>query len=711
MKGAFHDWFLWRITGFPCESLEAFALPNLSEDITKLLSKYNLNLTHWDRLRNNLLSNSEIQALEQIFRLKLKVLRINLAKLVCSDLFQSAVSSSSPSAALRLLASKHKNMDIRRSKDKRLELLGMRYLQRFVTKCETSAFFGPVATGYFGIENFYIDFKHSMSNYDGKTFLGDNLLSQLIKYFRNLPNVLTTEHIKRRSGVCLKGKDTLIHPTIGKLKVNELSIKILSSASSDILVGKMIKLLPYKKKEILATIRALLEIGMLNDELEITWHKQNPISYLKRIVSRSGSLTTETKELFKVLNKGLKQWQRDSAYSRYKMLDKVRQIIYRKGILLEKKSGFYSDHLPFVEDGYCDGSYLCIDKNWASDFFNDLEIAIQERLSIDYLRRKWLWDKICNIPSLKNRSTISLSNFIEELVTNSVLENYDSGINFGISTSDLKGHAIVSPDIMIAGSDLDSIRRGDFKWVLSECHSSIGHSGFFTRVISDQESWLKDISIFLTNTLNNMKLINITNKIFNKTFHEGYLPSIDYLEVGLRAHPAANSINIDDIIVKLDKEPKLMLRNTKERIIILPFSFNTAPPLFFFRSPRYTPFSEKPNGERKVLGSIVVKRKSWELNKKNIPNEHSDSWESFIWCQLLRQIKEMPRWIFIRATNDKKPECIDFCNPFLCEELLRILRKEKCILATEMYPSPEHAWVKNSEGKFLCELRMLYASK
>ncbi|MCP4655309.1 MAG: hypothetical protein GY856_07815 [bacterium] len=273
------------------------------------------------------------------------------------------------------------------------------------------------------------------------------------------------------------------------------------------------------------------------------------------------------------------------------------------------------------------------------------------------------------------------------------------------------GPLVASPDVMLAAANLEDLRRGDCQWVLSECHRSVGCAGFFVRPMPDQKRWLAELSAFLADALSPSQPVLITQPMHNKTCRLGHLPCVRYLEVGLGAPPEGTTVEMDEIAMTLDDEPGLVLRETAQPIVVLPPGL--ARPSFadrVFDPPSFRLLPAAGAGRRVVSRSILVTRASWELPGKNLIGPHASAWEVFVWAQSERARNRLPRWIFVHPKSELKPMCIDFANPFLCEELLRLLRRDQELLIREMVPSPAEAWVTSPDGRHLSEIRLLYAA-
>ncbi len=710
--GEFHQFFLWRIAGFPCELLEQFALDPIARELSVILSRGAMKgnvpwKVRWSQVQPQL----ENRALENRFEKAFRMLRLRLREIVQAPKFQVAVSCSSPMAAVALSRIGIGDIDIRRSKDKRLELLGIRYLQRLVTKCETSAFFGPVAIGMFTDVGSIVEYQYDPLSYQGYGFLGDQFLKSIVRLLRRLPNVLEGLWVRRRSGVVLGACHTVIHPRLGVLQLDPRVFALLSVVSSvptkvaDLVLGKT-----ETESWIFKVVLALLEIGILSDELDLTWHINNPVEYLRHVLTRSTDIPIEIMVLLNLLGEALVQWPVADATSRAHLLDTLGMASKQAGIPNQSTGGgFYADHLPLVEDGFCHKTHLHLDRRWATRFLSDLETVVQEGLIMDCTRRRAMRQRIAHLTKFKHKTVVPLPEFVAEMSGLSTLGKLEDELIKDPPVR-LSEPVITSPDVMVAAMDLKSLRRGDCEWVLSECHSSVGCAGFFVRVMTERDRWLSAISHFIADQLKGLQPVAVTSEIRNKTFYQGALPCVRYLEVGSPAPQGADTIALDELAVAIDQDVRLVVRATNDPVVLLPGPWGDAEILNWFRTPRFVETVTRPSNKRTVRNSVVIRRATWELAGSDLPSHHASPFEVFAWIQAQREEQGLPRWVFVHPSTERKPLCIDMSNPFLCEELVRVLRKESNLAVEEMYPAPTEAWVSGPDGRYLSELRLLYAS-
>jgi hypothetical protein len=703
-SGRFHANFLWRTTGFPCEALELFSLDVLASDIRSVAGDRNRR-----KSRGSTYSELLGEVLTRRFNTAFTELRQRLYEVFVSNRFQVAVACSSPAAATVLRNAAGNGAQPRRSRQKRLELLGMRYLQRFVTKCETSAFFGPVATGSLGEVPRRVTFQHHLASYRGSGFISDRLLGRLLDRLRREREVLWHARFRRRSGVAFGPNETIVHPRFGQLQLDKRVCDLVARATVATPVFNLLAGWPDARTEGLMAVLGLLEIGALSDELEAAWYSSDPIKQLRPYLAYSAA-AGELTALFEMLDCALAGWPNSDAPGRQNWLDSIACAMSGCGVPeASSHAGFYSDHLPVFEDGFSSGIRLCLDEEWAEPFLLDLETAVRASLARDAARSRVFRKEIARRFDSRRRRPCPLPDFLSELAGIALTLEISQGTD---GSNEFSGPVITSPDVLIAAHDLSSLRRRDCAWVLSECHSSVGSAGFFVRPMPDQSGWLADIDSFLVEQLQGSQPVVVAARRSNKTSYLGTLRCARYLEAGLSCPPGTCTIALEELELLPGDDLRLVMRGTKVPVVLIPGGLDEAAPLLeCFRTPRFQPLPGiSPDGGREAVGRVVYRRARWQLEASDLPDGRADALEVFVWAQGLRELHGLPRWIFARPALERKPLCIDLSNPFLCEELLRLLRSESRLPVEEMYPAPDDAWVHGPEGRYLGELRFLYAA-
>ncbi|MCP4662724.1 MAG: hypothetical protein GY856_45605, partial [bacterium] len=458
MIGSFHQRFIWRVAGFPCEALEAFALPALAERVEELAKAAGDGRTLWPQRWSRLRDHPQLPQLERQFDDALAQLRFDLAHLARSERFQLAVTCSSPAAAVRLASMGSAAGEKRRSKHKRLELLAMRYLQRLVTKCETAAFFGPIATGGFGTVECGVESRFVPSSYRGVAFVGDRWLGSIVKLLRQLPRVMLSLRVHRRSGIGRLGLEhgAILLPGRGLWRPAAAAMAVVAAAGKPMRVEDLIADLGGDSMKTLQVVQALVAVGVLSDELDSVWQVADPIRYLRQIATRAGELPAALGTLLDLLEQSLKRWPEADAAACRGLMSDLTAAAQACGISAGSGGGFYSDRMAIVEDGLCHDANLRLDRGWAEPFLADLEQLLRERMAADACRLVALRRKLA---SALRRGDERWRPFGEVLAEMAADESLRQGEPEPAETSpapaaagDL-GPLVASPDVMLAAAN------------------------------------------------------------------------------------------------------------------------------------------------------------------------------------------------------------------------------------------------------------------
>jgi hypothetical protein len=707
----FHADFLWRVAGFPCELLGEYAVDDLATEVRGIVgTDRHLSWPSWWRRHSE---GVVATGLTETFHKRFELLRRTLVELVSDEVFQSAVAYSSPAAAVLLARHAWTPSLSRSSKQKRRELLAMRYLQRFVTKCETAARVGPTATGRFTHVPCRVDYRFDLATYTPRTLVSHRVLAELADHFRRVPDVMLGVAVRRQSGVGFCGARTVVHPTAGEITLNADSMAVLRAAGSPVPVGDLRRAVACSTPQLLQIVYALVRLRLLSDELAEVHLSRHPLDQLRGIVRRGWPPTsTPASELLRTIDEALEKWPSATSVEKLALLDAIARSARDNGVHLgDTAHQFYGDHLPVVEDGPCSAGSIAIDAAWAAPVLAELEDVVRLSVEPDSTARRRHRHAIAQRHRARSGRPTRVA--LTEILAGAETCHADPPLDQeSVSSAATAAHIVTSPDIMIVARDLAAVRSGEFTVVLAECHSAIGCAGFQSRVIEDTDAWLSSVSSFLTSRLAPAQPLMITTVPTNKTWYTGPLHGVSYLEVGSPAPAGVTAVALDDLVMVFsDRGLALETKAGDRSFAVLPDGRRADDwrrPLEWLRPPRYTHVRQV--GPRSTTGRVVRKRAAWRLTSDGLPGSRADPLQVFVWAQRLRLRTDLPRWIFIHPRDERKPICIDFANPFLCEELLRHMRRTESIYTEEMLPSPDDAWVKSPMGHHLSELRLLYVA-
>ncbi len=107
------------------------------------------------------------------------------------------------------------------------------------------------------------------------------------------------------------------------------------------------------------------------------------------------------------------------------------------------------------------------------------------------------------------------------------------------------------------------------------------------------------------------------------------------------------------------------------------------------------------------IDNLVVARESWTFDVTELPFAQLPRGpEQFASLSRWRLEHKLPRWVFAKASNERKPTFVDMHSPIIAEILCNQLRKSETVTFSEMLPSLDQAWLRDrDDNRYVSELR------
>src|SRR5262249_38752824 len=117
---------------------------------------------------------------------------------------------------------------------------------------------------------------------------------------------------------------------------------------------------------------------------------------------------------------------------------------------------------------------------------------------------------------------------------------------------------------------------------------------------------------------------------------------------------------------------------------------------------------EGAHAPRLTLDNLVVNRERWMFSASAMPFlELEEAIERFAGARRFKEEHSLPRFVFVKVPEEKKPFYLDFESPTLVDIWMRRAKKAAWIAMSEMLPSSEQLWLVDARGeKYTSELRM-----
>ena len=116
----------------------------------------------------------------------------------------------------------------------------------------------------------------------------------------------------------------------------------------------------------------------------------------------------------------------------------------------------------------------------------------------------------------------------------------------------------------------------------------------------------------------------------------------------------------------------------------------------------FEPWAAQPHQPRLTVGRVVLRREAWAVAADEIPDA-LDAWARDL---------GMPRRVFVKTPNERKPFYLDLDSAVLRRIALRHIRaaagREEPVRFTEMLPGPDRCWLSDAAGRrYASELRLV----
>jgi hypothetical protein len=281
-----------------------------------------------------------------------------------------------------------------------------------------------------------------------------------------------------------------------------------------------------------------------------------------------------------------------------------------------------------------------------------------------------------------------------------------------------------SPDVMIAASSTEAIRRGDYQFVLGEMHAA--EVTVANWVFVGQHPAPDELFQCLESDLPEPRVVPIAPKYqpgLTVRTSPALLSSKDYfLEYAFEPSdvPSARSLPISQLVIE-KRDDKLLFRTRDGRLQFDPIEFMGTPMTnLVINTLKIVPASY--HAPRITIDRLVVSRESWTFSPSAIGfvQEKDDS-ARFMAARRWARAHGIPRLVFVKTPVEMKPFFVDFDSPIYVSNFVRIIRRSaaaaesdvptlrNCLITlSEMLPTPEQTWLPDAQDRHCTsEFRMV----
>lgn len=274
-----------------------------------------------------------------------------------------------------------------------------------------------------------------------------------------------------------------------------------------------------------------------------------------------------------------------------------------------------------------------------------------------------------------------------------------------------------SPDVMLAASDIEAVRRGDYLQVLGELHLGINTLGasFFHEQHPAPEEILRAAALDLPESRLEALKAHSDARVNSRTVI-GLVSPGDYLlaltpdTVG----PPSQLVPIGSLVIE-ERDGELFLRSRDGRLCReIVEALGGLMSNIGFNSFRLHP--ARAHTPRVTIDRLVVAREAWRTPCGEMTfAEERDEAARFLAARAWARGRGMPRFVFAKTPAEVKPFYVDFASPVYVNLLAKMVRRtaerhgpEARITVSEMLPTADQTWLPDRDGRhYTSEFRII----
>ena len=273
-----------------------------------------------------------------------------------------------------------------------------------------------------------------------------------------------------------------------------------------------------------------------------------------------------------------------------------------------------------------------------------------------------------------------------------------------------------SPDVMIAASSAEAIRRGDFLFVLGEMHLALNTLG--AALFVAQHPAPEDLLRFVTNDYGVPKVTMISSKSWpNITLRTTHVltPAHDQRVVAMhdsicpQGHAA---VPVSELLVEsVDGSLVMRTRDGRIRFDVVDALGEALSTLAVNSFRVVEPAAHNP---RVTVDRLVISRESWSFPAEELDFAfEKDEAERFLAARRWARAQGIPRFAFVKSPAEVKPVYVDFASTIYVGMVSKLIRRTAeqggaVVTFSEMLPRLDQTWLPDGDGQtYTSEFRVV----
>ena len=267
----------------------------------------------------------------------------------------------------------------------------------------------------------------------------------------------------------------------------------------------------------------------------------------------------------------------------------------------------------------------------------------------------------------------------------------------------------VSPDVLVAARSVEDVMRGAFTLVLGEIH--IGN-GMQSRLLIPHgpdraDSLMRACELDLPEP--RVMPAESRERVTRADTTNWSRGDFDF-ELGASRswRPRDHVLRAADLVVERHRA-SLVVRHVPSARTFDVVSFLEAY-FGFMAANHFRPVPPGSHVPRVTIDGVVISREQWRFSRDELPAVGTQTHGSglFAVVRSWARTRGLPRWVFVKIPEERKPVYVDFASPMLVDVFAKLVRRTSAMTVTEMLPDLEHCWLPDAQGQlYTSELRLV----
>lgn len=276
-----------------------------------------------------------------------------------------------------------------------------------------------------------------------------------------------------------------------------------------------------------------------------------------------------------------------------------------------------------------------------------------------------------------------------------------------------------NPDVMIAATDVDAVRRGDYLFVMGELHVAANAIG--VPLFMEQHESPEELFKAFDSDMPEPRLMPLVPKywpaITSRLMLSLDTPRDYRLEMAPGPYdvPPSRIVTSGQLVVTRKATGQLVVRARDGRVsfdVVEAFANVLAGEV----ANHFKPLPPAEHSPRVTFDRLVVCRETWRFPASDVWFAfEKEAADRFAEARRWAGAHELPRFVFVKAAVETKPFYVDLAGPVYVESLAKAIRRcvdqglgEEAVVVSEMLPGPGESWLPDADDeRYSCELRMV----